>query len=61
MRNRNAGRSCAAKALIGRTGNDLMPAWARFLAESDRQGARRLAVINEKLIGTLHLPENRAG
>ena len=33
----------------------------RFLAESDEQNARRVAVIGEKLIETLHLPENPVG
>ncbi len=33
----------------------------RFISESDEAGARRVAVIGEKLIEDLHLPENPLG
>jgi putative ABC transport system permease protein len=41
--------------------NQRYPRLGRFISNSDDAGARRVAVIGEKLIEDLHLPENPVG
>ena len=62
---RYTGRSATAQVLAASAGyqdvNGRYARLGRFISDSDDAGARRVAVIGEKLIDDLHLPENPVG